>query len=401
MHPERDTHLPTPEDQFDAWLDAFVAGPSTPAPNASASTSSDPALDAAKSTARQVHELAETVDRAETRVTAAIRPSPPTWEEILMASTPTPLPVAVPVALPTPIPSTAGHRSRPRSSRMDAVNRLISIAAILALLIAGASTAWLNRDRFGFNNNQPLLQLAASPTVDVTCTTHTLSKAEVDRIVAKYQDTRITEASLTPTNNPVPEADALAAIATYRALQSCPFGDPSVDSMRWLRSAETEGNLAMHNLAQSPAWTADRLAAYKPMLEPLSRMLVPPPSSAYVVDSDDPSIEPYLIDIVGSGSFAMLPATFVQFPDGRIGAPLLRATSGGASQGKDLSRLTVTFIIFRMIDGRWLVDSALNWLCPEDCSAAQGQLDEQIASYRSLATAAASPEATPEASPKP
>ena len=368
---------PDAPDAFDTWLDALFTSPPSYPPDATTQVETDASPEA--SAARDLRILAAQTD--------AITLPAHSWKEILMASQhPTP-------NAPMPIPGNA-HRTPTRLGAT--LNRIVSIAAILAIVFAGIATAWVSRDRLGFGDDEPLLQLAASPTTVVTCTTRTLSQEEVDRIVAKYQpQLQFSRDSLTPTNNPVAEADAFAAIETFRADQSCPAGDPSANDMRWLHSTESESSLAIRNLPP-----VERLTEYKPMLEALSRMLVPPPSSSYVVDSADPAVIPYVINVVGSGTFALLPTQFVQFPDGSIGAPLVRAIAGGASSGKDYSKLTVQFVIFSHVNGRWLIGGYLPWLCPEDCSAAQGLLDQQIAQYQLPATAESSPVASPAASPE-
>lgn len=378
------------QDHFDDWLDAFVAGPSTPAPTASEPAAPDltAAQAAARSAARQVHELAQVAATAHASTSSSVSTQ---WEAILMSHTSTAATTVSTQVSSAPLP--IGTKPRTRTRRMETINRIISIAAVLAIFIAGFATAWVARDRFG--SEPSMLQLAASPTSTTTCTTRTLSQEDVDRIVTKYKPLiQYNLDALTPTNKPVPEADVIAAIATYRAAQSCPFGDPGAD-MRWLRSTETEGVLAIRNLAQSPAWNVEQFTTYKTIVEPLSRMLVPPPSSAYIVDSNDPAIKPYLVNVIGTGTFALLPSTFVQFPDGSIGAPFIRATPGGAASGKDYSQLNVSFVAFAYVDGRWLITGGLDWLCPEDCTASQYHLDGLISSYRSLETEAATP--TPEA----
>ncbi|HWK79392.1 MAG TPA: hypothetical protein VNP95_01425, partial [Thermomicrobiales bacterium] len=141
MHPERTGPTPTPtatpEDHFDAWLDAFVAGPSTPAATASPSPGmpSEPAFDAARSAARQLHDLAQAADLAQSRVHPSSTRSPvPTWEELLMSS-PAATTTTTPMPVPIPFPAGRTHRSRPAT--METINRILTIAAIVAIVLAG------------------------------------------------------------------------------------------------------------------------------------------------------------------------------------------------------------------------------------------------------------------------
>lgn len=275
------------------------------------------------------------------------------------------------------------------------LNRIVAIAAILAIVLAGVATAWVSRDRLGIGDDgTDVAMLAASPTTTVTCTTHTLSQEEVDRIAADYREPTLADYAIT--DKPVPEADALAAIATYHAV--CPNGDPGTDQVLWSYSTQTDRLAAVNYLSKSPGWFADHLQQYRDMLEPLSRTLSPLPPTSYVVDREDPAIGPYLYNSNSAGYRAMLPSRFVYLADGRIGVPILNAVTGGISPGKDYSALGIGFVIFTNVDGQWLIDDAF-LLCPGDCGPAELRLDAQIANSRRLATVIGSPTASPVASP--
>ncbi|MGB3327860.1 MAG: hypothetical protein WBA46_02835, partial [Thermomicrobiales bacterium] len=359
------THDP---DAFDAWLDALFAAP----PGAEPHPGQPDAPEAAA--AREMRTLAARTDALALPIAS--------WKEILMDSQHAAPTAIAATSLLTP---TSRPDRRPPARIGPALNRLVSIAAILAIVLAGFATAWVSRDRFGFGgDDRSALEIAASPSATITCTTRTLSQEEVDRIVAAYQEPTLADYTLT--DKTVPMEDALAAIATFRAESTCPDGEPGTDSLRWAHSIETEQVVAMRNLATSPAWTANLLSDYKVMLEPLSRELMPPPTKSYVVDSRDPAIQPYLFYSYSTGNYAMLPDRFVQFADGRIGAPLLRALPLDSSSAIDYSPYTFTFYIFRKVDGLWLLDDAPNYLCPENCADAQDQIDLQIAKYQRLAT---------------
>jgi hypothetical protein len=383
----------SPEDAeaaFNTWLDSrFVESGPTPPEHPH---SDHPEVIAAHS----LQALAAEEDAALALATAA-RP----WKEILVSSQPL-----------AATPEVLSARAPRRPSRFGStINRLVSIAAVLAVLLAGFATAWVARDRFGSDNDAPLLQIAASPSTTVTCTTRTLSQEEVDRLVADYKkQPKPTLADYALNDKPVSKADAEAAIATYRASRSCPAGEPDTNSLRWETSTSTKDAIAAYNLSTNPGFMADSMAAYRTLLEPASRILTPLSPADYIVDSNDPAIKPYVFFINAyAGSIALLPDHFVTLADGRIGAPAFIAIPGGVSAyKKDLSVLRVSFMIFKQVDGQWLIDDGLG-LCPGDCTVAKALIDAQIAKYRRLATVIGSPVASPEsmlpatpaASPKP
>lgn len=213
MHP--DNHPPDnptqfDANQFDAWLDAFVAGPSTPA--AVEPEPASPDLAAAQSAARQVHELADVAATAH----ASPPPSTASWEEILMSTVAT-TPTTVP---PSPVPIGAHHRTRTR--RMETVNRILSIAAVLAILIAGASTAWLNRSHLGFGGggDEPHSYLAAitlpsGQEVNITYTVPTKEDCTVTPLTVDQVMTRLQTRTnpIPPKASPPSEAES-ATMAT-------------------------------------------------------------------------------------------------------------------------------------------------------------------------------------------
>lgn len=379
--PDPDTP-PTPDapdapDTFDAWLDALFAAPPAPAP-------SDPTASPQEAAARELRVLAAQTD--------AIALPAVSWKEILVTSQPA---ATAPTTAPASTPSAPTPLRRPPSRLVPALNRVVSIAAILAILVAGVATAWVSRDRLGFgDDNQPTLQLAASPASTVTCTTRTLTHDEADRIAADYREPTLGD--YTVTDSPVPEGDALAAIATYRAI--CPDGDPGTDQTLWSYSTQTDRLVAINYLSSSPGWFADHLQHYRDMLEPLSRMLTPLPPTSYIVDRDDPAIGPFMYNSNSAGYRAILPSRFIQLADGRIGVPIVNADTGGASPNTDYSALSIGFIIFANVDGRWLIDEGF-LLCPGNCAPAETRLDAQIANSRRIASVIGSPVASPAASP--
>lgn len=371
------------ESAFNTWLDAtFAAQAAVP----------EQARSPEAIAARALQALAAEEDASLAHAATAAP-----WKDVLMSSQP--ITTTPPTTTGGDVRVTPSPRNRSRFGRM--LNSTVSIAAVLAIFIAGFATAWVARDRFGSDHKPPVLQIAASPSTQVTCTTRTLSKEEVDRIVADYKkQPKVTLADFTLSDKPVSEADAEAAIATWHASYSCPDGQLGTNSLLWEFSTSTTDAVAGKNLSADPAWVADHLTNYRALLEPVSRILVPQPPAAYIVDSNDPTIAPYIVNIGPMfGTVAMVPNRFVSLADGRIGAPILFAMSGGASAStKGLSGIRVSFVIFKRIDGQWLMDDGMA-LCPGDCTVAEAALDVQIAKNRRLATVIGSPVATPETSP--
>jgi len=189
MHPD-DPRTPSPRDEhaFNAWLDALVTDPSTSVTSASADPSSARDLAEATSAARQFHELARAAADATARPTTSNDPHD-TWEHILMAHQ-SPAPLAAPIPLSSP--------TRPHAT-MQRLNRFLSIAAVLALLIGAASTAWLHRGSLGLggggNDPQGPTDLAAitlpnGQTVEVaydvpTADDCTVAPLTVDEVMTK------------------------------------------------------------------------------------------------------------------------------------------------------------------------------------------------------------------------
>lgn len=101
----------SPQDHFDAWLDAFVAGTSTPAIEESAGNTTDQAeLAGAQSAAHQFHGLVASA--AACPASEATTTSMETiWEDMLMAQHPTPA-----AQTPTAMPPHRPDRLRTRPS---------------------------------------------------------------------------------------------------------------------------------------------------------------------------------------------------------------------------------------------------------------------------------------------
>ncbi|MGC4105221.1 MAG: hypothetical protein QM753_02550 [Thermomicrobiales bacterium] len=370
---------PTP-DAFDAWLDALFSAPPSPP---------DGIDNAPEAAARELRILAAQTD--------AIALPSASWKEILMSSQ-----TATTASAPSSSPASA--RLTPARMRWTTtLNRIVSIAAILAIVLAGVATAWVSRDRLGFGDGdqQPTLQLAASPASTVTCTTRTLSQEEADRIVAAYRaQPQSTSANYTLSDKPVSEADTNAATTVLVASLSCPDGDPDTNRLLWHYSTYTDDYFAGVYLTSSPAWMADQLTREKSELEPMSRLLAPLTPADYIVDSNDPAIQRHLISSPNLGTYAVMPDQFVAFADGRIGVPLLLAIPGGASAYSGyITTLMVPFVFFERVDGHWLLDTTTG-VCPKDCSQAEARMDVYIDYYRKISTVIGSPVASPEATPE-
>lgn len=371
------------ESAFNTWLDALFSGPPGTMP---------PDDSPEASAAREMRTLAARTD--------ASFASSSSWKEILMASQP-------PTASLAPVPIRV---TRPHSRIVGTMNRIVSIAAILAIVLAGVATAWVSRDRLGFgDDNPPAYSLVASPTSEVTCTTHTLSQEAVNRIAAEHRAPTLADYTLS--DAPVPAADALAAYETYRTLLSCPSTTTDDDGQIAISTLVTDRYAIGSGSPSTNASLAEFYRTARSLVEPVSRLLVPPPASSYVFDIDDPAIAAYMVELPsssGSGAaIALLPSSFVQFTDGRIGAPLLSARPGGLRADGNYSQYRVGFFIFAKVDGTWLLDDTIT-LCPEDCTSLERFYDLKINQCEALATAEAtiaaggrSSEVSPEASPEP
>jgi len=393
VHPERTGPTPTPtatpEDHFDAWLDAFVAGPSTPAATASPSPGmpSEPAFDAARSAARQLHDLAQAADLAQSRVHPSSTRSPvPTWEELLMSS-PAATTTTTPMPVPIPFPAGRTHRSRPAT--METINRILTIAAIVAIVLAGIATAWVARDRLGFSDgHQPTLQLVATAATAPDCTVTAISEENAARLVAQRQPRQVSD--YLPVSGPASPTAAMGAIETIRARAACHV--PSDTTTLYRTNLQTDKTVAIWLATQTDATRPAIMEESRNLMIALSPALLTGDATSYTVDPTDPAVAPYVFAFETDPSvhYALLPQDFVELADGRIGAPLKTATSHSAS-GTAGDPASVIFLIFKDVNGRWLEDDYV-WLCADHCDA----LFTQAPSSALVATPATSPEATPQ-----
>ena len=130
--------------QFDTWLDAFVAGTSTPASRAA----SDPETSDVREAARQFHGLAR---RAEQN--AAPAPSLSTsWEDFTTANT-----VDTGATWPSTDPRTAAGQGPPTQSRPryrgERWHTVLNVALAAVLILAIGTGLWRAADRPGFLND--------------------------------------------------------------------------------------------------------------------------------------------------------------------------------------------------------------------------------------------------------
>jgi hypothetical protein len=398
MHPDAPNPSPTAEDRFDAWLDAFVAGSSTPAPETSTSTSFAPApLTAAQSAALQFHGLAANAKNA--NVSTAPRSSSnatdPTWEKILMSQQSSKTPIA-----PLAIPITLSPPGRRRRDTMQMINTGLSIAAVIALLIAASATVWLNRDHLGLpgssgDNDNPSQLAAVTPSADECAIVIPVTKEQAEQWVAEAKSWP--QPAYLPIQGTATVADAKAAINTYRSFWICE-PDPGFPQARLVTTNLQTNRLAVSvEIAMSPEGRVGELRRVLDLARELSPALVQPNPSIYVVDSNDPNVKSAIIPGSESreGSYAMFPEDFVILADGRIGAPLKVARPGGAGTPgptTSLSPQTVSFVVFANVDGRWLFDESLP-LCTANCDQYYAEMEKQAG----LGTP--TPMATPSAGP--
>jgi len=206
------------------------------------------------------------------------------WEDILMAQTPEP---AAPTPVPPPLQRPDWLHVRPKGG-MRTVNTVLSIAAIIALLIAATATAWFNRDHLGFPRNGgdgvPPMHLAALQTSDGqdyeigleipdenACTVEPLT---VDQVMERLQTNRyaqrqaIAEAdrdSATPVASPVFTEGNQAAIG-YTLEQ--PVYDELVRAQKlWLACAIYGTPFQRWALESNRMIQAEFQAAYMPAFD--------------------------------------------------------------------------------------------------------------------------------------
>lgn len=127
------------EDQFDTWLDAYVAGMSTPASRAA----SDSETSEVRAAARQFHGLAHGAERSPTLI-----PYVTTWEDFMHSES-----IGTAAELAPPVLSESPHRSRivrPVAPHQPAWDRAFSAALVAAIVLALTTGFWRASD--GFNN---------------------------------------------------------------------------------------------------------------------------------------------------------------------------------------------------------------------------------------------------------
>ncbi len=122
------------EHQFDIWLDAFVAGMSTPASRAAFDSETSEVRDAA----RQFHGLAHGAERSLT-----LPPFASTWEDFMHAQPASPFPIApssirrvADLVSAPPHSGSTPHRHRP------SWDRAFSAALVVALVLATVTMVW-------------------------------------------------------------------------------------------------------------------------------------------------------------------------------------------------------------------------------------------------------------------
>lgn len=128
-------HRPNPEDHFDHWLDALVAGTSTPASR----SASDSVPGDLRDAARQFHGLAHGAEQSPT-----VPPYPPTWEDFMHAQPASPSPIAHP-SIRRAAELVSNGAARPSSGttpHRPAWDRAFSTALAAVLILAISVGAW-------------------------------------------------------------------------------------------------------------------------------------------------------------------------------------------------------------------------------------------------------------------
>ncbi len=141
-------HRSKPEDHFDHWLDAFVAGTSTPASRTASESNSVP--DDLRDAARQFHGLARGAERSPT-----VTPYPLTWEDFMHAPPASASPIAHPsIRRAAELVSNGVARPRTGSTpHRPAWDRVFSAALAAVLILAISIGVWRVSGGFGGVDN--------------------------------------------------------------------------------------------------------------------------------------------------------------------------------------------------------------------------------------------------------
>ncbi|MGI8484050.1 MAG: hypothetical protein ACR2OU_07280 [Thermomicrobiales bacterium] len=407
-------------DALDAWLDQQSAmtrtrEPSTPVEPSSFGHNGESSAAPTNGTfpltaaAQQFHARLDDAERNH----ALDVPEAAIWEKVMSNH----------LALEPALPAIKTGRNRTHNVQMRAVDSSPhpirtfigsnpAISAIFAIVLAIAIVAvfrGVGENGSGQNPTAPTggeSHLAAitnsTPNASATsqastCVARTVSADEAQRMTAERLAAPIP--TYLPTQGPASELEASAAITTYDGSLSCySIADQSGDlttfslwSDRYFAEARlkfpTENRIIM---------SEQQLAAS----QQLSPVLVDQDPTHSIVDSDDPLMQPYLLQSPFEGNkYVLLPQDIVVFADGRIGAPLKWAFPGGTTgHTKDdyTTPQSIPFLFFANVDGKWLLDQQIN-LCTWKCD--EFYANEQVGIDRDRKWLAGQTQSTPSALP--
>jgi len=231
------------------------------------------------------------------------------------------------------------------------------------------------------------------------CVVRTLTDEEV----AKLREARLAapEPAFLPTTGTAPQLAASAAIATFDDSLACTV---NAEQSRGTSSFSpwTDNFFAEYNLRYP---TDSRIVIQEQTLaasRQLSPVLVDMDPTHYIVDSNDPAVQPFIHRQESSGGqFVLFPQDFVVMADGRIGVPVKLAFPGGNQTfTKDDYRTpqSVQFAIFANVDGTWLLDQSIDlctWKCDQFYADLQIQIDQDHKWLADLAGTATPAPSTP------
>lgn len=232
------------------------------------------------------------------------------------------------------------------------------------------------------------------------CAVRTLTAEQV----AKLREARLAapEPAFLPTAGTAPQSAASAAITTFDDSLACTVNAEQSSGTSSF-SPWTDNFFAEHSLRYP---TDSRIVIQEQNLaasRQLSPVLVDMDPTHYIVDSNDPAMQPFIHRQDSSGgAYVLLPQDFVVLADGRIGVPVKLAFPGGNQTfTKDDYRTpqAVQFAIFANVDGTgtWLLDQSIR-LCTWKCDQFYADLQTGIDRDRQWIAAEALRVTTPVAS---
>lgn len=421
-------------DALDAWLDqqsAIARAGASSTPVESPGSDHNGQSSAAAAASNDTFPLTATVQRFHARLQDAERthapdvPEAAIWEKIMsnhFALGPT-LPAARPgrirgakthlraADVPSPHPIQTFVGSNPAISAIFAVAVMIAIIAVFrGMSEHGAGP--IPTAPTGGESHLAAITNATNATPDASataqasdCVVRTLTTDEVKKLTADLL--AASAPTFLPTKGTAPVSEASAAITTYTGAFSCrltadqpaDFNSFNLWSDRFFAETRlqypTENRIVMQER---------RLAASRQ----LSPVLVDQDPTHSIVDSNDPAMQPYILQSpFGGNKYVLLPQDFVVLADGRIGAPLKWAVPGGTTgYTKDdyTTPQSIPFVFFANVDGKWLLDQQINlctWKCDQFYANEQAKIDRDRKWIADQKQSTPSTSSTPSASATP